>query len=56
MCNDSMAAVFNILATGRSCGNIHCFYEHFQPGKITSQVSVPIIEYLFPVSYELWMV
>ena len=44
MYNDS--AVFNILATSRSCGNIHCSYQHYQPGKITLQVSVLMIGYL----------
>ena len=45
-CNDPVAEVFNILATSRSCGNnIHCSYQHYQPGKITLQISVLIIEY-----------
>ena len=44
MYNDS--AVFNILATSRSCGNIHCAYQHYQPGKITLQVSVLMTGYL----------
>ena len=44
MYNDS--AVFNILATSRSCGNIHCSYQHYEPGKITLQVSVLMIGYL----------
>ena len=33
-----MAEVSNILATSRSCGNIHCSYHYYQPGKITLQV------------------
>ena len=56
MFNDSGAAVFNILATSRSFGNIHCSYQHKQPGKITLQVSVLIIElFLVSTSYELWL-
>ena len=56
MFNDSGAAVFNILATSRSFGNIHCSYQHNQPGKITLQVSVLIIElFLVSTSYELWL-
>ena len=43
------------LATRRSCGNIHCSYQHYQPGEITLQVSMLMIEYLVSVSYELWM-
>ena len=43
--NDSVAEVFSVLATSRSCGNIYCSYQHYQPGKITLQVSVLIIEY-----------
>ena len=46
MYNDSVAPVFNILATSSSSGNIYCIYQHYQPGKITLQVSVLIIEYL----------
>ena len=46
MYNDSVAPVFNILATSSSCGNIYCFYQHYQPGKITLQVSVLMIELL----------
>ena len=55
MYNDSVAEVFNILATSRSCRNIHCYYQHYQPGKITLQVSVMMIEYLLAMSNELWM-
>ena len=46
MYNDSVAKVFNILATSRSCGNIHCSYQRYQPGKIVLQVSVLMTEYL----------
>ena len=52
---DSAAEVFSILATSRSCGNIHCSYQHYQPGKITLHFSVLMIEYLVPTSYQLWM-
>ena len=38
--------MFSMLATNKSCGNI----KHYQPGKIMSQVSVLIIEYLVSVS------
>ena len=56
MYNDSVAEVSSILATSRSCGNIHCFYQHYKPGKIALQVSMPMIEYLVATSYELWMI
>ena len=55
MYNDSVAEVFIILEASRSCGNIHCSYQHYQPGKITLQVSVLIIDYLVATSYQLWM-
>ena len=55
MYNDSEAKVFNVLATNRSCENIHCSYQHYQPSKITLQISMLMIEYLVPKSYELWM-
>ena len=51
MYNESVAAVFNILAASRSCGNIRCSYRHYQPGKTNLQVSVPI-EYLVATTYE----
>ena len=51
MHNDSVADVFDILGTSRSCGKIHCFYQHYQPGKINLQVSVLMIEYLVAMSY-----
>ena len=50
MHNESVADVFNILATSRSCGNIHCSYQHYQPGKINLQVLVLMIEYLVATS------
>ena len=53
---DSVAEFFSILATSRSCGNIHCSYQHYQPGKITLHFSVLMIEYLVATSYELWMI
>ena len=34
-------------------GNIHCSYQHYQPGKISLQVSVVMIELvLVATSYE----
>ena len=56
MYNDSVVEFFSILATSRSCGNIHCSYQHYQPGKITLHFSVLMIEYLVATSYELWMI
>ena len=59
MFNDSLAEVFNILAKSWSCGNIYFSYKHYQPGKITLQVSMVMIfsadEYLVASSYEKWM-
>ena len=54
--HDSVAEVFSILETSRSCGNIHCSYQHYQPGKITLHFSVLMIKYLVATSFELWMV
>ena len=54
--NNSGTVVFNMLATSKSRANICFFNQHYQPGKITSQVSVLMIEYLVAVSFELWMV
>ena len=51
--NNSGAAVFNMLASSKSCGNKFLFDQHYQPGKLTSQVSVLMIEYLVSVSFEL---
>ena len=48
--------MFNMLATSKSRANICFFNQHYQPGKITSQVLVLMIEYLVAVSFELWMV
>ena len=48
--------VFNMLATNKSCGNTYFFDQYYQPGKINSQVSVLIIEYLVALSFELRMV
>ena len=50
MQNNSVAALFNMLAASRSCGNI-CFDQNYQPGKITLQDSVLIIKYLVAVSF-----
>ena len=44
MFNDSGTTVFNILATSRSFGNIHCSYQYYEPGEITLQVSVLMIK------------
>ena len=52
---DSVAEVISILATNRSYGNIHCSYQHYQPGKITLHFSMLMNEYLVATSYELWM-
>ena len=43
MQNNSVAALFNMLATNKSCGNILCFDQKYHPGKISS---VLIIKYL----------
>ena len=50
MYNESVPAVFNILQQA-----VHCSYQHYQPGKITLQVSVLMNECLVAMSYELWM-
>ena len=50
--NNSVEALFNMSATSRSCINIHCFNQNYQPGNITLQVSVLIIKYLVAVSFE----
>ena len=55
-CIMALAADFNILATSRSSGNIHCSYQPQQQSKIILQVSVLMIEYLVSMSYELWMI
>ena len=55
MYNYSVEAVLNILETNKSCGNILCSYQQYHPGKITLEVSVPMIEYLVITAYELWM-
>ena len=39
----------------RSCGNIYCSYQHYQPGKVTLHFLVLMIEYLVVTSNELWM-
>ena len=35
MQNNSLEAPLNMLATSRSCENIRCFDQSYQPGKIT---------------------
>ena len=52
---DSVAEVFSILATSRSCGNIYCSHQHYKPGKIALHFSMLMIEYIVATSYELWM-
>ena len=51
MQNNSVAALFNMLAISRSCGNICSFEQNYQPRKITLQDSVLIIESLIAVSF-----
>ena len=50
MQNNPVAALLNTLATYRSYGNISCFDQNYQSGKITLQVSILIIKYLVAVS------
>ena len=50
------AEVLHMLTTRKSFGNVCFFDQHYQPFKITSQVSVLMTEYLVVVSFELWMV
>ena len=40
----ALAALFNMLPTSRSCGNICCFNQNYQAGKIILQDSVIIIK------------
>ena len=48
--------MFNMLTrTSKSCENKCCFDQHYQSGKITSKVSVLMIQYLVVVFYELWV-
>lgn len=42
-----MAAVSSMLATRRLLANICCFDQNYQIGKITLQVLIQMIEYLF---------
>ena len=51
MQNNSVAAVFSKLATCKSYGNVRCFDQNYEPGKITLQVSVLIIKHLVAVSF-----
>ena len=51
MQNNSVPARFNMLATSRSCENIRCFYQNYQPDKITLQVTVLIVKYLVAVFF-----
>ena len=51
MQNNSLAALFDMLATSRSCGNIWRFDQNYQPGTITLQDTILIIKYLVAVSF-----
>ena len=51
-----VAAVFNPLAASRSSGNIHCSYQHYEPDKITLEVSGLMTVYLVATLYELRMI
>ena len=51
MQNNSVAVLFNMLTTSRSCGNAYCCDQNYQPRKITLQVFVLNIEYLVAVSF-----
>ena len=48
-----MAALFNMLATSRSCGNICCFDQNYHPGKTTLSDSVLNVKHLVAVSFEV---
>ena len=54
--NNLGTTMCSILATRKSCGNKRFSNQHWKPDKITSQVSVLMIEYLVTMFYELWMV
>ena len=54
--NNSGAPLLNALVTSKSGGHICFFNQHYKSGKIISQASVLMIEYLGGVSFELWMV
>ena len=56
MLNMSVGAVLSKLAPSRLCGNTRWFDQNYQPGKITLQVSVPIIKTLVAVSFEFLVV
>ena len=43
MQNNSLAVLLNIPTTSRLLGNVRCFDQNYQPGKITLQVSFLII-------------
>ena len=44
MQNNSLATVPNMLATNKSRGNIHCFNQKYQLGKIAFRFLVQVIE------------
>ena len=51
ICKVTLAALFNMLATSRSCGNICCFNQNYLLRKITLQDSVLNVECLVAVSF-----
>ena len=51
-----MAAVFNILATGKLCGNISYFGQSYQPAKIILEVLILMNENLVAASFDIWIV
>ena len=51
MQNNSVVALFNMLATSSSCDNERCFDQNVQSGEITLQVSVLIIKCFVVASF-----
>ena len=51
MQNNSVVALLNMFVTSRSCGNLRCFDQNYQPVKVILQVSVLIITYLVAVLF-----
>ena len=45
ICKVTVVALFSMLETNRSCGNICCFEQNCRPGEITLQDSVLIIKF-----------
>ena len=54
--NNSVAAVFNMLATGKLCGNISYFGQSYQPAKIILEVLILMNENLVAASFDMWIV